>query len=48
MHKTKLSTEQINAIIRMAWEDRTSFEVQRLFRDYLTHRRLLKKDKENG
>ena len=26
MHHTKLSTEQINAIIRMAWEDRTSFE----------------------
>ena len=26
MHPTKLSTEQINAIIRMAWEDRTSFE----------------------
>ncbi len=26
MHPTKLSAEQINAIIRMAWEDRTSFE----------------------
>lgn len=26
MNNTKLSTEQINAIIRMAWEDRTSFE----------------------
>ena len=26
MHNTKLSKEQINAIIRMAWEDRTSFE----------------------
>ena len=26
MHHTKLSKEQINAIIRMAWEDRTSFE----------------------
>ena len=26
MHPTKLSTEKINAIIRMAWEDRTSFE----------------------
>ena len=26
MHQTILSTEQINAIIRMAWEDRTSFE----------------------
>ena len=26
MHPTKLTTEQINAIIRMAWEDRTSFE----------------------
>ena len=26
MNQTKLSTEQINAIIRMAWEDRTSFE----------------------
>ena len=26
MHHTKISTEQINAIIRMAWEDRTSFE----------------------
>ena len=26
MHHNKLSTEQINAIIRMAWEDRTSFE----------------------
>lgn len=26
MDPTKLSTEQINAIIRMAWEDRTSFE----------------------
>ncbi|MEC8404625.1 MAG: TIGR03643 family protein [Verrucomicrobiota bacterium] len=26
MYHTKLSTEQISAIIRMAWEDRTSFE----------------------
>ena len=26
MNSTKLSAEQINAIIRMAWEDRTSFE----------------------
>lgn len=26
MNNTKLSAEQINAIIRMAWEDRTSFE----------------------
>tara|TARA_B100001093_G_scaffold456865_1_gene468145 strand:+ start:51 stop:278 length:228 start_codon:yes stop_codon:yes gene_type:complete len=26
MQHTKLSTEKINAIIRMAWEDRTSFE----------------------
>ena len=26
MHPTKLSTEKISAIIRMAWEDRTSFE----------------------
>ena len=26
MYHTILSTEQISAIIRMAWEDRTSFE----------------------
>ena len=26
MYQSKLSTEQISAIIRMAWEDRTSFE----------------------
>jgi uncharacterized protein (TIGR03643 family) len=26
MNSTKLSAEQTNAIIRMAWEDRTSFE----------------------
>ena len=26
MYQTKLSTEQISAIILMAWEDRTSFE----------------------
>ena len=26
MHPTNLTTEQINTIIRMAWEDRTSFE----------------------
>lgn len=26
MYHTKLSTEQISAIIRMAWEDRTSYE----------------------